>query len=106
MTPIIEGGDEVEPLRDRVLGRHVSVHVMPSGTPRAEVLLDAARGCARLTDRRFLRVLDAEVKNGVTYVVTEWGTGTSLQLMLQHAPLAPRRAAWLVGEVAGAITAR
>ncbi|GAB3076523.1 protein kinase family protein [Nocardioides zeae] len=88
---------------DRVLGRHVSVHVMPSGTPRAEVLLDAARGCARLTDRRFLRVLDAEVKNGVTYVVTEWGTGTSLQLMLQHAPLAPRRAAWLVGEVAGAM---
>lgn len=90
---------------DRVLGRHVSVHVMPSGTPRAEVLLDAARGCARLTDRRFLRVLDAEVKNGVTYVVTEWGTGTSLQLMLQHAPLAPRRAAWLVGEVAGAMAA-
>ncbi|MDQ1106107.1 protein kinase family protein [Nocardioides zeae] len=90
---------------DRVLGRHVSVHVIPSGTPRAEVLLDAARGCARLTDRRFLRVLDAEVKNGVTYVVTEWGTGTSLQLMLQHAPLAPRRAAWLVGEVAGAMAA-
>lgn len=90
---------------DRVLGRHVSVHVLPSGTPRADVLLEAARGCARLTDRRFLRVLDAEVKNGVTYVVTEWGTGTSLQLMLQHAPLAPRRAAWLVGEVAGAMAA-
>ncbi|HEY1134019.1 MAG TPA: protein kinase family protein, partial [Nocardioides sp.] len=90
---------------DRVLARHVSVHVMPSGTPRADILLEAARGCARLTDRRFLRVLDAEVKAGVCYVVTEWGTGTTLQLMLQHAPLAPRRAAWLVGEVAGAMSA-
>ncbi|MFW6773146.1 hypothetical protein ACOACO_02590 [Nocardioides sp. CPCC 205120] len=90
---------------DRVLARHVAVFVSPAGTPRAATLLEAARGCARLTDRRFLRVLDAEVKAGMTYVVTEWGTGTSLLLMLQHAPLAPRRAAWMVGEVAGAMAA-
>lgn len=90
---------------DRVLARHVAIHVLPTGTQRAEELLEAARGCARLTDRRFLRVLDAEIKGSASYVVTEWGTGTSLQLMLEHAPLAPRRAAWMVGEVAGAMAA-
>ncbi|MDT9592959.1 protein kinase family protein [Nocardioides zeae] len=90
---------------DRVLARHVAVHVIPTGTARSAELLEAARGCARLTDRRFLRVLDAEVKGDACYVVTEWGTGTSLQLMLEHAPLAPRRAAWMVGEVGGAMSA-
>lgn len=90
---------------DRVLARHVAIHVLPTGTQRAQELLDAARGCARLTDRRFLRVLDAETKGATSYVVTEWGTGTSLQLMLEHAPLAPRRAAWMVGEAAGAMAA-
>ncbi|WP_157571842.1 protein kinase family protein [Nocardioides alkalitolerans] len=90
---------------DRVLARHVAVHVIPARTERADELLEAARRCARLTDRRFLRVLDAEVTGDACYVVNEWGTGMSLDLMLQHAPLAPRRAAWMVGEVAGAIAA-
>lgn len=90
---------------DRVLARHVAVHVIPAGTERAEHLLEAARRCARLTDRRFLRVLDAEVTGDACYVVNEWGTGMTLDLMLQHAPLAPRRAAWMVGEVAGAMAA-
>ena len=54
-----------------------------------------------MVNRRLLRVLDAEVADGRCYVVNEWGQGDSLDILLtREGPLAPRRAAWLVGEVA------
>ena len=49
-------------------------------------------------------MLDAEAADGRCYVVNEWGQGDSLDILLtREGPLAPRRAAWLVGEVADSI---
>ena len=88
---------------DRVLERHVALHVISAEDPRAEGLLAAARRSATVLDPHILRVLDAERSAGLCYVVNEWGSGTSLDIMLATGgPLAPRRAAWLVGEVAAA----
>ncbi|WP_300640194.1 protein kinase family protein [Nocardioides sp.] len=88
---------------DRVLERHVALHVISADDPRAEGLLAAARRSATVLDAHILRVLDAERSAGLCYVVNEWGSGTSLDIMLATGgPLAPRRAAWLVGEVAAA----
>jgi DNA-directed RNA polymerase subunit beta' len=46
MTPLIEGGDVVEPLRERVLGRTVAEDVLKPGTKEVlverNVLLDEA----------------------------------------------------------------
>jgi hypothetical protein len=90
---------------DRVLERHVALHVISADDPRAEGLLAAARRSATVLDPHILRVLDAERSAGLCYVVNEWGSGTSLDIMLATGgPLAPRRAAWLVGEVAAACT--
>lgn len=89
---------------DRILARSVAVHVVALGDPRAGALLDAARASATVTDGHFLRVLDAAEEDPVAYVVNEWGVGSSLDLMLTEGPLPPRRAAWLVKEVADAIT--
>ena len=51
-----------------------------------------------------LRVLDADQRDDLCFVVNEWGSGTSLDIMLaDDGPLAPRRAAWLVAEVAASI---
>jgi DNA-directed RNA polymerase subunit beta' len=44
MTPLIEGGDVVEPLRERVLGRVVAEDVIKPGTE--EVLVRAATRCS------------------------------------------------------------
>ncbi|MGL5825489.1 MAG: protein kinase family protein, partial [Nocardioides sp.] len=66
--------------RDLVLSRDVAVHVIAVGDPRADALLAAARRSAGLTDRRILRVLDADLWNEVCYVVTEWADGTSLDV--------------------------
>lgn len=89
---------------DQTLARNVAVNVIDRADPRAEALLVAARTSATVTEGHFLRVLDAAEADGVVYVVHEWGTGDSLDKMLAEGPLPPRRAAWLVKEVAEAIT--
>ena len=89
---------------DQVLHRPVAVHVLEADDDRAEALLSAARSAGPVADRRLLRVLDADVKNGRCYVVNEWGRGESLDnLLVREGPLAPRRAAVLVAEVADSI---
>jgi hypothetical protein len=88
---------------DRILARNVAVSVVDGTDHRAVGLLQAARTSATVTDGHFLRVLDAAEEDGVAYVVHEWGTGMSLDRMLEDGPLPPRRAAWLVKEVADAV---
>ncbi len=89
---------------DQTLARSVAVNVIDTSDPRSEALLVAARTSATITEGHFLRVLDAAREDGVVYVVHEWGTGMSLDKMLAEGPLPARRAAWLVKEVADAIT--
>ena len=60
----------------------VAVHVIARSDSRAAGLLDAARRTAPHHDRRLLRVLDADQTDELTYVVNEWGSGTSLDIML------------------------
>ncbi len=99
------GGGRFWRAHDRVLERHVALHVMDADDPRAPGLLEAARKSATILDRRILRVLDAETHDGACYVVNEWGSGTSLDILVATSgPLGPRRAAWLVGEVADTVT--
>lgn len=88
---------------DRVLERHVAIHVIAADDPRADALLEAARRSATVLDPRILRVLDAERADGLCYVVNEWGQGTSLDIMLSAGgELSPRRAAWVAAQVAAA----
>ncbi|WP_299053103.1 hypothetical protein [uncultured Nocardioides sp.] len=95
------GGGRFWRAHDRVLARHVAMHVVAEDDPRAPDLLDAARRSATVADRHLLRVLDAEQRDGLCYVVNEWGHGRSLDIVLgAEGPLTPRRAAWLVREAA------
>ena len=89
---------------DEVLRRSVAVDVLPSDSPRASAMVQAARRSAVVTDGRFLRVLDAAEENGDVYVVREWAPGESLDLVLADGPLTHRRAAWIVHEVAEAVS--
>ena len=54
------GGGRFWRAHDRILERHVALHVIAADDPRAELLLDAARRSATVLDPRILRVLDAE----------------------------------------------
>src|SRR3954464_13659169 len=98
------GGGRFWRAHDRVLERHVALHVIAAADPRAELLLDAARQSATVLDHRILRVLDAERIGDSCFVVNEWGSGTSLDIMLaSNGPLSPRRGACVASEVADSI---
>ncbi len=88
---------------DTVLARSVAVHAVASSDPRAPAVLEAARRSAQVRDPHFLRVLDCDDIDGLTWVINEWGEGASLDLMLERGTLPPSRAAWLTREVAEAI---
>jgi serine/threonine protein kinase len=90
---------------DTILARSVAIHAVLSDDPRAPHLLEAARVSATVTDPHLLRVLDCDDRDGITWVVHEWGDGISLDLMLQRGTLPAARAAWLTREVAEAIAA-
>jgi hypothetical protein len=98
------GGARFWRATDLTLMRDVAVHVVDEGDPRAAALLTAARTSAAVSVPHLLRVLDAAREDGVVYVVNEWGNGLSLDRMLLEGPLPPRQAAWMVREVADAIT--
>lgn len=89
---------------DRTLERHVAVHVVSSQDAHAGSLMEAARRSATVPDRRILRVLDVDQRNGLSYVVNEWGSGTSLDILVAaDGPVTARRAAWMVSEVASCL---
>jgi hypothetical protein len=88
---------------DSVLARSVVVQVLPVSDSRAADLLTAARSSARVLDGRFLRVLDASADDSYAFVVREWASGNSLDLLLTERPMPPRKAAWVVGQVAEAM---
>lgn len=89
---------------DRILARHVTVHVISADDPRAPALHEAARLSVGVQDPHVLRVLDVDERDGICFVVNEWGTGRSLDIILaDEGPLSPRRAAWLVSEVAASL---
>lgn len=89
---------------DRTLERPVAVHVVSAGDEHAGAMAAAARSSAALSDRRILRVLDVDEHEGMSYVVNEWGSGTSLdRLVAAEGPISARRAAWVVSEVADTV---
>jgi putative peptidoglycan lipid II flippase len=91
---------------DQVLSRSVLVHLLSPEDPNADDLLAAARRASVATDSRYLRVLDAvhsaDPELG-SYIVCEYATGQSLELVLSQGPLSALEAAWVVREVADAL---
>jgi Protein kinase domain len=86
---------------DSVLQRDVAVHIIPVSDDRAPLLREAARTSATVLDRRMLRVLDIDETVDQCFVVNEWGSGTSLDILLADGgPLSATVAAWIVAEVA------
>ena len=91
---------------DQVLSRSVLVHLLAPGDPDEDELLTAARKASVATDSRFLRVLDAVHSSDPavgSYIVCEYATGQSLEVILSHGPLSALEAAWITREVADAL---
>lgn len=99
---------------DDVLDRPIAVRIVPADDPRAARVVGAAQAAAGVDDRRLLRVLDildlpaAADQPARIAVVSEWGTGRSLDQALHDragAPFEAAEALALVTEVARAVAA-
>lgn len=89
---------------DHILNRNVRVELLPSDDPRSANFLQAARDSTKVTDHRFLRVLDlVENDSGYHVIVREWARTVPLSSLLVQSPLPNRRAATVVAEVAQAL---
>ncbi|MGN6721789.1 MAG: protein kinase family protein [Marmoricola sp.] len=88
---------------DTALSRKVAIHTVPNTDDRAPLLVEAARDSASVVHANILRVLDCTVEDELTWVVNEWGEGSSLHDLVGSGPLPFERAAWLSLEVASAI---
>ncbi|MFT4165506.1 MAG: murein biosynthesis integral membrane protein MurJ [Microlunatus sp.] len=92
---------------DLVLSRSVVVHLLAPLDPQAPEILETARQAALAVDSRFLRVLDAVYSDDPeqgSYIVCEYAVGRSLEVLLSHGPLSGLEAAWVVREVADALS--
>lgn len=94
---------------DLQLSRDVVAHIMPAGDTRIPQVLDAARTGASATDSRFLRVLDAVAQGDDDrvggYVICEFAAGTALTHLLTSEEFSTMEAAWIVLELADALSA-
>ncbi|MDN5771742.1 MAG: murein biosynthesis integral membrane protein MurJ, partial [Microlunatus sp.] len=92
---------------DLVLSRSVLMHLLAPMDPQAQEILETARRASQAVDSRFLRVLDAvlsEDPDQGSYVVCEYAAGRSLEVVLSHGPLSGLESAWVVREVADALS--
>ncbi len=100
----VEGDSDSWRARDKILARSVVLQILPSSSPYAPELLAAAKRASRVVDPRILQVLDAVDDGELAYVVREWATGQSLDVVLGEGPMPARRATWLMREVAAAMS--
>ncbi len=92
---------------DLNLSRPVLLHVMDPDAPRVLEILDQARRAAPAVDSRYLRVWDAVLDEGAghgSYIVCEYAPGRSLESLLSAGPLGGVEAAWIVREIASALS--
>jgi len=88
---------------DLTLKRSVVCQFFPPEDERGPVLLAAAKRAAQVTDARFVRILD--FSDGTQpYVVREYAPGLTLTTLLADGPLNGVESAWLVRELADALT--
>ncbi|MGI8887672.1 MAG: hypothetical protein ACR2GB_01670 [Nocardioidaceae bacterium] len=98
-----EGESESWRAHDGILARSVVLHILPSSSPHAAELLAGGKRASRVVDPRVLQVFDAVDDGKRAYLVREWANGQSLDLILADGPMNPRKALWLIREVASAL---
>lgn len=92
---------------DTSLDRRIAILVTTARTKKARKLIaDAATRAGRVSDGRFVRVLDVgDLDDAATWVATEWVEAPSLTAVLRREPLDSPVATELVRQVAEALAA-
>jgi len=96
------GGFPVWKATDRLLGRPVTIHLLPPG-PVPRTVVDAVRSAARVSDPRLATVYDTDFTASRPYIVSEWAPGTHLEDLVRTGLPHPALAAAMIADAADAI---
>lgn len=91
--------------RDGVLGRDVTLLVMPAGEPTTDAALDAARRAAGVDAVQLVRIHDVGTDGEVSYIAEDHVDGTSFADLVGDQGLPAEEVRRIVGEVATGIEA-
>ena len=88
---------------DSLLGRPVTIYLLPRGIPVPRTVVEGIRSAAKVTDTRIAKVYDTDFNPDCPYIVTEWTPGTHLEDLLRSGLPSPALAAAMIADAADAI---
>jgi hypothetical protein len=89
---------------DALLGRPVTIYLLPRGIPVPRTVVEAVRSAAKVTDARIAKVYDTDFSPECPYIVAEWTPGTHLEDLLLSGLPSPALAAAMIADAADAIS--
>src|SRR5579859_1099717 len=88
---------------DQLLGRPVTICLLPAGVPVPRAVVEAVHAAARVTDPRFATIYDTDFSLDRPYIVAEWSPGTRLEDLVLSGLPHPALAAAMIADAADAI---
>ena len=74
---------------DQLLGRPVTIHLLPPGIPVPRPVIEAVQSAAKVTDPRLATIYDTDFGLECPYIVSEWTPGTHLEDLVLSGPFPP-----------------
>src|SRR5260370_1450414 len=88
---------------DQLLGRPVTVYLLPPGVPVPCAVVEAVHAAVKVTDPRLATIYDTDFSPDGPYIVAEWSPGTHLEDLVLSGLPPPAPAAALIADAADAI---
>ncbi len=88
---------------DQLLGRPVTIYLLPPGVPVPRRVIEAVQSAAKVTDPRLAAVYDTDFAPECPYIVSEWAPGTPLEDLVLTGLPRPALAAAMIADAADAL---
>ncbi len=88
---------------DQLLGRPVTIYLLPPGLPVPPAIVDAVQSAAKVIDARIATIYDTDFNPECPYIVAEWTPGTHLEDLLRSGRPTPALAAAMIADAADAV---
>jgi hypothetical protein len=97
------GGLSVWKSTDELLGRPVTIHLLPRGLDVPQHVAEAVQAAARVNDPRLATVYDTDYRAEGPYIVSEWTPGTHLEDLVLSGLPSPALAGAMIADAADAL---
>jgi hypothetical protein len=97
------GGLSLWKATDELLGRPVTIYLLPAGQPVPGRVAQAARAAAKVCDSRLATIYDTDFSADCPYIVAEWAQGTHLEDLVLSGLPSPALAAAMIADAADAL---